>query len=233
MGIQKGLNAIKAYNEEIERRKEAAEAGKINWLKMEDGESVEMRFLQELDESALNYSEKNGLGFFATEHTKPGKQNFMVKALCSADDEEKCLGCEEHKKDWKAGWKAKSRLYINVLVRRKDGTEEVAVLSQPNGPKAVIAKMVLDYAVENNTITDRWWKITRNGTDEATTYTPFVRNPVDDVNPEDYEVFDLDRAVRKVTYAEQQAFFFGTAEKDAEPEEAPSGSTSSFSKTEW
>ena len=233
MGIQKGLKAIQAYNEELERRKEAAEAGKINWLKMEDGESVEVRYLQELDESAENYSEKNGLGIFATEHTKPGKQNFMVKALCSMDDEEQCKGCEYHKADWKAGWKAKSRLYINVLVRRKDGTEEVAVMSQSNGAKGVIAKMLLDYAIENNTVTDRWWKITRNGEGESTTYTPFVRNPVDDVNPEDYEVFDLNRCVRTVPYAEQEAFYIGVADKDAEPEGATSDAGNSSANAEW
>ena len=232
MGIQKGLSAIQAYKEELERRKAAAEAGKINWLKIAPGESVEVRFLQELDESALNYSEKNGLGFFATEHTKPGKDNFMTKCLCSMDDEEQCFGCEQHKKDWKAGWKAKSRLYINVLVRRKDGTEEVAVMSQPNGSKSVIAPMLLEYAVENNTITDRWWKITREGEDQETVYKPFVRQPVDDVNPEDHEVFDLDRCVRKVPYAEQEAFFVGVASTDDdEPETADAGSTSA--NEEW
>lgn len=233
MGIQRGLAAVQAYKAEQERRREAAEAGKINWLKMDDGESVEVWFLQELDEGAENYLEKNGLGFFATEHTKPGKGNFMTKALCSMDDEEQCFGCEQHKKDWKAGWKAKSRLYINVLVKRKDGSTEVAVMSQPNGSKAVIAPMLLDYAVENNTITDRWWKITRNGTGEATTYTPFVRGPSTDVNPAEHEVFDLERCVRKVPYVEQEAFFLGVADPNAEPEapEANAGSTSA--NDEW
>lgn len=231
MGIQRGLAAVKAYKEEIERRKEAAEAGRVNWLKMEDGESVEVWYLQELDESAENYLEDKGIGIFAVEHTKPGKNNYMTKALCSIEDEEQCFGCEKHREDWKAGWKAKSRLYINVLVKRKDGSTEVAVMSQPNGPKSVIAPMLLDYAVENNTITDRWWKITRSGEGEGTTYTPFVRGPSKDVNPADHDVFDLERCVRSVPYVEQEAFYVGVADKDAEPETADAGSTSA--NDEW
>ena len=230
MGVKKGLAAIKAYQEEQEARREAAQ-NKINWLKIKDKESVEIRFLQELDESAENYSEKNGLGIFAVEHTKPGKGNFMIKALCTADDGEPCKPCEWTKEDWK--WKPASRLYINVLVRRADGTEEVAVMSQGNGKKAVIAPMVLEYAIENNTITDRWWKITRDGSDETTTYKPFVRQPKDDVNPEDYEVFDLERCSRKVPYEEQEAFFKGTPEDQEDDNEPALVSASSSSEDTW
>lgn len=218
MGIQKGLASIKGYKEEQDRKREAAAGPKTNWLTIADKETVKVWFLQELDEGAENYSEKNGLGFFATEHSSP--DDYRKKALCSMDDEEECTGCEKHKEDWRAGWKAKSRLYINVLVERKDGTQEVAVMSQSNGPKAVIAPMVLEYAVENNTLTDRWWKITRSGaTAQDTTYTTFVYGPTDDVKVEDHELNDLDRCVRVVPYAEQEAFFFGAAERPADTRE--------------
>lgn len=231
MGIQKGLKAINAYKDELQRRKDAAEAGKINWFKMQDGESVEIRFLQEIDESCENYSEKNGIGVFATEHVKPGKENFHVKAVCSMDSEEACFGCEQHKKDWKAGWKGKNKLYINVLIKRKDGTQEVAVLSTSNGPKGTIAPNVITAAEENNTITDRWWKITRIGTGEGTVYQPFVRGPSDDVNPEDFEVFDLSKCYREVPYAEQEAFFFPAPARGGDDEDSSDSDKSADSKT--
>ena len=215
MGIQKGLASIQGYREEQDRKREAAAGPKTNWLGIKDKEVVKVRFLQELDEGAANYSEKNGLGFFATEHSSPA--DYRKKALCSMDDEEQCFGCEQHRLDWKAGWKAKSRLYINVLVKRADGTEEVAVMSQSNGPKAVIAASVLEYAVENNTLTDRWWRITRTGSKaDDTTYTTFIFGPDDDVKIEDYEVQDLDRCVRVIPYAEQEAFFLGAATRPSE-----------------
>lgn len=241
MAIQKGLASIKNYNDELARRKAAAEAAKVPWLKIEDGESVKVWYLQELDEGAKNYSEKNGLGFFATEHSNP--KNFKIKASCSQDDEEACVGCEKHREDWKLGWKPKSTLYINVLVERKDKegklVREVAVMSQGNGPKAVIAPMILEYAVENNSIADRWWKITRKGaTAQDTTYTPVVYgppdNPKDVVDVESYELTDLQRCVRVVPYAEQEAFFFGTTPKPSEDEgfDGPSESSGSTSADE-
>jgi hypothetical protein len=237
MGIQKGLKAVHAYKDELARRKEAAEAGKINWLKMEDGESVEMRYLQEIDEGAENYSEKNGIGVFATEHVKPGKNNFSVKAVCSMDDEEACFGCEEHRKDWKAGWKGKNRLYINVLVKRKNGDQEVAMLSTSNGPKGTIAPLVITYAEENNTITDRWWKITRVGTGESTVYQAFVRGPSDDVNPEDYDVQDVDKCYRIVPYAEQKAFFFPAqpegGDEDSDGDVAAPSDSKTSASVDW
>ena len=124
MGIVKGLKDLNkaldkpTYNE--------GDGTKARWVKLEDGESVKVRFLQELDPDSPSYNEKLGLGFIAVEHTNPG--DYRRKALCSMDDQGKCWGCEQHRKDYKAGWKGRSRLYINVLV--DDGKEEpyVAIL---------------------------------------------------------------------------------------------------------
>ena len=233
MGIQRGLKSIQGYREEQDRKREAAAGPRTNWLKIADKEVVKVRFLQELDEGAANYSEKNGLGFFATEHSSP--TDYRKKAVCSMDDEEQCFGCEQHRLDWKAGWKAKSRLYINVLVKRANGDEEVAVMSQSNGPKAVIAASVLEYAVENNTLTDRWWRITRSGSKaDDTTYTTFIFGPDDDVKIEDHEVQDLDRCVRVVPYAEQEAFFIGAAVRPSEEsDEGVAASKSSGQDDAW
>jgi predicted Fe-S protein YdhL (DUF1289 family) len=236
MGIYEGLDKIKKYKDDLAARKAAAEEGKINWLKIDDGEAVKVWFLQELDKGAEGYHEENGLGFLATEHTKPGKDNFRTKALCSMDDEEQCVGCEKHREDWKAGWRPKSRLYINVLVERKNGDREVAVMSQANGSKSVIAPMVLDYAVENNTITDRWWKITRTGEKETTTYTPFVYGPSTDVDVKEYadQIQDLKKCVREVPYDEQFDFFFSEpASASHNDEETPKAKPSASTDEEW
>jgi hypothetical protein len=217
MGIYEGLDKIKQYREDREARREAAQANKIVWFSnlVKDGESVKIRFLQELDRGAENYSEKNGLGIMVTEHSNP--DDWHRKALCSMDAEGQCLGCEKHAEDWRAGWSQKPRLIINVLVEKKDGTREVAIMSQSNGTKAVIAPMILDYAIENNTLTDRWWKMSRTGEGTATNWTPMVFGPSDDVDPEDYEVFDVKRAVKEVAYDEQFDFYFKERE-DAQAE---------------
>jgi hypothetical protein len=216
MGIYEGLDSIKKYKEEQEARKAAAEAGKINWLNIDDGETVKVWFLQELDRSAEGYNKEAGLGIMATEHSNP--KNFLKKALCSMDSEGQCLGCEKHKEDWKAGWKQKSRLYINVLVERKNGDREVALMSQPNGAKSVLAPMLLNTAIDDNTITNRWWKVTRTGKKAETSYLPMPGAVSADIDPADFidQLVDVKRGVREVPYDEQFDFYFASDQRSDE-----------------
>ena len=212
-GLYEGLAAIRKYKEDQAARKAAAEANKINWLKLEDGETVKLWILQELDRGAENYHEENGIGLMATEHSNP--DNWRKKALCTASETERCLGCEKNKEDWKAGWKQKSRIYLNVLVERKDGTREVAVMSQANGPRSVIGPMILSLAIEENTITNRWYTLQKQGEKKETTYnfTPSFKESKD-VDPTEYadKLFDLHKAVRHVAYEDQFDFYFAVDE---------------------
>lgn len=221
MGIVKGLSNIKRYNDEVEARREAAaDRPQLTWFKIQDKESFKIRPLQELDEESPNYSEKNGVGFLAVEHANP--KNYRLKGLCSIDEQGRCVGCERHRENFKAGWKQKSRLYLNVLVDEGNGKEPyVAILSQGNGPKSV-TPTILEYAAENGTITNRWWKLTRNGKGQTdTSYTLIAFDPKDDVDVEAYEVFDLDLAVRDIPYEEQAEFYdkVWNASGDEQPKE--------------
>jgi len=67
MAIVKGLKNI---NSALDKPSDS-EGSKARWVKLADGESVKIRFLQELDPDSPNYLEKNGLGFIAAEHTNP------------------------------------------------------------------------------------------------------------------------------------------------------------------
>ena len=227
MGIVKGLKKISAHLDAEEARfanrsSDGDDKPKNRWFGLKDGEAVKVIFLQEMDDESPNYSEKNGLGFLAVEHSNP--KNFRRKAVCTISDEDEgaCFGCEEHRKDFKAGWKQKTKLYINVLV--DDGVNEpyVAILSQGNGPKSVTPS-VIEQATEIGTITDKWFKIKRKGagqTDTSYLLTPLGQH---DKNVEDYEVFDLDNAVRNVPYAQQQAHYLDgdTGASDAAEAAAP------------
>lgn len=235
MGIVRGLKNINAHVEAEEARFNKSSSNddtpKAKWFSLKDGEAVKLIFLQEMDEDSENYSAKNGLGFLAVEHAAP--HNFRRKAICTIDDEGSCFACEEHRKDFKAGWKQKTKLYINVLV--DDGVNEPypAILSQGNGPKSVTPS-VIEQATEIGTITDKWFKIKRKGagqTDTSYLLTPLGKH---DKNVEDYEVFDLDNAVRNVPYAMQQAHYFdGEAPAAAEAAVAASGSKSATDDDEW
>jgi hypothetical protein len=205
MGIVKGL---KDLNKALDKPQSSGETNKGRWVKLEDGESVKIRFLQELDPDSPNYDEKLGLGFIAVEHTNP--KDYRRKALCSIDDQGKCWGCEQHRKDYKAGWKGRSRLYINVLV--DDGKEEpyVAILSQGSSGKTITPTLI-DYAGEMGSITNLMWRIKRSGTKTDTSYTiiPLAKDEAA-FDASGLELFKLEEsAVRDLPYTEQEAFFNG------------------------
>jgi hypothetical protein len=217
MGLIEGLAGLQKLTEPFES---SGDGEKTTWLKVDDGKSVQIYFLQELDRSSPRYSEKNGLAVAAGEHVLPGPgDNYRTKAVCSMKEEDACYGCEQYRLDYtnpdlttkqeKGRWRAKSRLYINVLVKPSDGSEPyVAVMSQGFGDKAV-GNDIISAATTNGAITDRSWTLKRKGLGRDTSWdlTPsFKEDP--DFDPEAYEVYDLKRvAVREVPYAEQADFF--------------------------
>ena len=212
MGIVKGLKDLNKVMDKPQIT--SGEGSKARWVKLEDSESVKIRFLQELDPDSPTYNQKNGLGFIAVEHTNP--KDYRRKALCSMEDQGKCWGCEQHRKDYKAGWKGKSRLYINVLV--DDGKEEpyVAILSQGSSGKTVTPTLI-EYAGEMGSITNLMWRIKRTGTKTDTSYTiiPLAKDETA-FDSSSLELYDLEAtAVRDLPYAEQESFFSGEANSES------------------
>jgi len=219
MGIVKGL---KDLNKALDKPQSSGEGGpKGRWLKIEDGESLKIRFLQELDPDSPHYDVKYGLGFIAVEHTNP--KDYRRKALCTIDDQGKCWGCEQHKKDYKAGWKGRQRLYINVLV--DDGKEDpyVAILSQGHSGKTITPTLI-EYANEMGSISNLMWRVKRTGSKTDTSYTaiPLAKDE-GAFDKSALELFDLETvAVRDLPYAEQESFYLNN-----ESEKSEDSSTSS------
>jgi hypothetical protein len=222
MGLVKGLAALNAALD----KPTSSEAGKGRWLKLDDGQSVKIRFLQELDPDSSEYNNKAGVGFIAVEHTNP--KDYRRKALCSADDQGRCFGCEMHRRDPKAGWKGRSRLYINVLV--DDGKEEpyVAIFSQGGGAKSATPE-IIQYAGETGAISNVTWRLKRQGQGTETSYSiiPLPTANADAIDLDKLELFELEKiAVRDVPYAEQENFYFGVTSDSSEE-------SSTSSSVEW
>jgi len=215
MGIVKGLNAL---TEQMEQKSSYNSDGvKGRWLQLKDGQSLKIRFMQEIDPDSKNYLEKAGLAFIAVEHTNP--KDYKRKALCTVEDQGRCFGCEQHRRDPKAGWKGRSRFYANVLV--DDGAEApyIAIFSQGAGPKSATPE-IINYAGETGSITNLTWKLKRTGTATDTNYS-IIPLPTKDeaaIDLEKYELFDLEKtAVRDVQYDEQENFYLGITTSDSEP----------------
>lgn len=224
MGIVTGLAAM---NKQMESKPSGGDGPKGRWLQLKDGESLKIRFLQEIDPDSKNYLEKAGLAFIAVEHTNP--KDYKRKALCTIEDQGRCFGCEQHRRDPKAGWKGKSRFYANVLVENDKEEPYVAIFSQGSGPKSATPE-IINYAGETGSITNLNWKLKRTGLGTDTNYSiiplPTADAPVIDLDK--YELFDLQKtAVRDVQYDEQENFYMGiTSEADKE-------NSSTSSAVEW
>ena len=178
-----------------------------------------------MDPDSPNYDQSRGCGFIALEHVNP--KDYRKKALDTMESEGRDWGNEQHRKDPKAGWKARTRLYMNVLV--DDGKEEpyVAILSQGTSGKTITPTLI-EYAGEMGSITNLMWRIKRNGTKTDTSYTiiPLAK----DETPFDFsgiELFDLEKtAVRHVPYAEQEAFYMGQGNNEEQ-------SSTTSSSVDW
>jgi hypothetical protein len=147
MSVIRGLKNINALMD----KPKYDDAPKIRWLKVQDGQSLRIRFIEELDEDSANYSEKRGLALVVKEHTNPN--DWTRRAVDTIEEEGRDFAEEMFKKDMKAnaGWRGKLRFYCNVLV--DDGMEEpyVAIWSMSLSRQSPF-NIVREYAIETGSI---------------------------------------------------------------------------------
>jgi hypothetical protein len=207
MGIAKGLKAMEQAMGS--QRPSSGDSGglKVRWLKLEDNQSVKVRFVNELDADSPNYSEDRDLAIVVSEHTNP--KDYKRKAVCSMDTEGRCFGCEMARKEPKSGWRARLRFYTNLLV--DDGMEDpyVAVWSQGVGKQSAF-NTIREYVLDTGSVSNIVWRMKRQGTATDTTYVMLPVSP--DSEPFDWsgiEPFNLEKVVRELPYAEQESFYLG------------------------
>jgi len=218
MAIVKGLKNINAL---VDKPKFEGTGTKVRWFKIADGQAVKIRFIEELDEDSANYNEARGLALVVSEHTNP--KDYKRKAVDTMESEGRDWAEEMHRKDMKAGWRARLRFYCNVLV--DDGIEAPYVAIWNMGvSKQSAFNTIREYALETGSISNLTWKVKRNGQGTETSYTLIPSGP--DSAPFDWagvEPYPLEKALNKVPYAEQEAFYLGF--------DTPSSSSSA--NTDW
>lgn len=204
MSVTKGLANINAL---LDKPKYDSDKPRMRWLKLADGQSVKIRFLEELDEESANYDGERGLSLVVKEHTNP--KDYRRKAVDTMDTEGRDWAQEMHLKDPKAGWSGRLRFYCNVLV--EDGMEDpyVAIWSMGVGEQSPF-NTIRDYALETGSVSNLTFKLKRNGQGVETNYTLIPGIP--DSEPfawNDIKPYDLNAALTHVPYAEQEAFYLG------------------------
>ena len=209
MSILRGLKAM----EQLDRSPaNLGDGTKVRWVKVEDGQSVKVRFVNELDEDSPNYDAARDLAIVVSEHTNP--KDYKRKAVCTMESEGRCFGCEMSRKQTEAdrkqgSWRARFRYYTNLLV--DDGMEEpyVAVWSQGVGKQSAF-NTLKEYAIDTGSISNRSWRMKRQGSGTDTSYIILPGDP--DNEKYDWskaEPFNLEKVVRQVPYTEQESFYLG------------------------
>jgi len=209
MSILRGLKAM----EQLDRSPASSGDGtKVRWVKLEDSQSVKVRFVNELDEDSPNYDAARDLAIVVSEHTNP--KDYKRKAVCTTDSEGRCFGCEMARKQTEAdrkqgSWRARFRYYTNLLV--DDGMEEpyVAVWSQGVGKQSAF-NTLKEYAIDTGSISNRSWRMKRQGSGTDTSYIILPGDPDNEkYDWSNVEPFNLEKVVRQVPYAEQESFYLG------------------------
>ena len=204
MSIIKGIKNIEAV---LDKAKSESSGAKVNWLNLADGESVQIRFVSELDADSPTYDDKRGVAIVISEHTNP--EDYKRKAACTADTQGRCFGCEMYRKEPKSGWRARLRFYCNVLV--DNGTEESKVAVWSMGvSKSATFSTIREFAADSQSISNMIWKLKRNGKGTETNYVLLPgKQDAESFNWGSHEAFNLDKVVREVPYAEQESFYLG------------------------
>lgn len=203
MSVIKGLKNINAL---LDKPKMENTGIKVRWLKLADGQAAKIRFVEELDADSAHFNEERGLAVVVSEHTNP--KDYKRKAACTQESDGRCFGCEMARKEPKSGWRARLRFYCNVLV--DDGLEEpyVAVWSQGISKQSAF-NTIREYALETGSVSNLTWKVKRNGQGTETNYTLIPTVPDSEPYNWNVEPYNLEKVVREVPYAEQEAFYFG------------------------
>jgi hypothetical protein len=102
MSVVKGLKNINALLDSSKPNSDPSATGpKVRWVKLADGQSVKIRFVEELDQDSANYNPDRGLAIVVKEHTNP--KDYKRKALDTMETEGRDWAEEMHRKDPKAG----------------------------------------------------------------------------------------------------------------------------------
>lgn len=182
-------------------------SGTKKYLTIGAGESVKVRFRQELTEDAKNYDEKFGTGIMVPVITSP--INWKWRAASTAQIEKfgfRCWASEQVHKD--KAWRPKTHLIINVAVEVEPGVWEPRIIDTTFNQRHIGA-ILIEYAKEFGTITDRDYKYSRQGSGASDTNYSLIPLSVSETSDEikALPMHDLENTYLTLPYDKQERFY--------------------------
>lgn len=200
---------------QAERDRQMAERDKpkAKWFKIDDGEQIVVKFLQELDASAENYNPEFGTFLGAVEHVCPrdiDPKGFMKRALDTTESEGRDWAQMQHEKNRKLGWGAQQNFYINLAVQTADGVEAQIFSRKLNSG---FVKDLVEIFEEEGGITGAPYVISRRGTGPQTELRIKPAKADKDFDISGVTPWDLNEyAVRHIPFDEQEKFYMRNVE---------------------
>lgn len=185
----------------------AAKTTTKKYLTIGAGESVKIRFRQELTEDAKFFDESFGTAITVPVITSP--INWKWRAASTAQLEKfgfRCWGTEQSMKD--KAWRPKPHLVINVAVEIEPGSWEARIIDTTFNQRHIGA-ILIEYAKEFGTITDRYYKYSRQGSGASDTNYSLIPLDVSEMpqNIKELPMHDLDNVYLTLPYEKQEKFY--------------------------
>jgi len=182
-------------------------SGTKKFFTISSGETFKIRFRQELAEDSKNFDEQIGTATLVPVVTSP--INWKWRAASTSGLEKfnyRCWASEQVAKDGR--WRPKTHLLINVAIETEPGTWEPRIIDTTFNQRH-IGLILMEYAKEFGSITDRYYKYSRTGSGaQDTNYTliPLDQSPMPE-NIKSLPLHDLNSVYMTLPYAKQEAFF--------------------------
>lgn len=177
------------------------------YLSLQSGDSVKIRFRQELTEDAKYYDEQFGTAITVPVVTSP--INWKWRAASTAQIEKfgfRCWASEQIHKD--KAWRPKPHLVINIAVETEPGVWEPRIIDTTFNQRH-IGVILIEYAKEFGTITDRYYKYSRQGSGASDTNYSLIPLDVSEMPKQISELpmHDLENVYMTLPYDKQEKFF--------------------------
>jgi len=185
---------------------EGGAKGVKKFFTLQNGDSFKIRFRQELTEDAKYFDEKIGTGINVPVVTSPVNWKWRVASTSSIEKfNYRCWATEQSVAD--KGWRPKPHMLINIAVETEPGVWEPRILDTTFNQRHV-GLVLIEYAREFGTITDRYYKYSRTGSGASDTNYSLI--PLDTSETpksiKDLPMHDLTSVYMTLPYEKQQIY---------------------------
>lgn len=180
-------------------------SGLKKYFSLQSGDTYKIRFRQELTEDSANYDDSVGAAIVVPVVTSPINWKWRVASTSGLEEfNYRCWASEQIATD--SRWKPRPHLLINVAVEM-DGVWEPRILDTTFNQRH-IGLILMEYAKEFGTITDRYYKYSRTGSGSSdTNYTLIPLNQAEMPNEiSSLPMHDLDKTYMTLPYDKQQSY---------------------------